>query len=64
MAVDDGAAERPAGPVTCSWCGAVEPSPPLGWTTQADERGTQWFCAACTRSNLRAVEAKLPTEWW
>ena len=29
-----------------------------------DERGMHHVCAACTRANVRSIEAKLPEEWW
>jgi hypothetical protein len=38
--------------------------PPVTWTMQTGERGVEWMCEACTRSNLRSVEGRLPTEWW
>jgi len=50
--------------VSCSWCGRIADEPPMTWTRQSTARGTEWMCEDCTRTNLRAVEAKLPDEWW
>ena len=50
--------------VSCAWCGRSAEAPPLTWTLQTTDRGSEWLCEECTRVNLRAVEAKLPTEWW
>lgn len=52
-------------PACCAWCGRTEPDgPPLGWSVQASERGVQTLCEACTRVNVRSIEAKLDSEWW
>lgn len=57
-----------AGParVSCAWCGTVAPpgGPPLAWTTSVERGATRWFCAACSREHLRAIEGKLDSEWW
>lgn len=37
---------------------------PIGWSWAPTERGTEWMCPACTRDNVRSIEAKLPEEWW
>ena len=54
--------------VLCSRCGAVPDDPdaevPAGWSFQTGRRGTEWLCLRCTRDNVRAIEAKLPEEWW
>jgi hypothetical protein len=31
---------------------------------QTSERGVQTLCEACTRVNVRSIEAKLDAEWW
>jgi hypothetical protein len=53
---------------TCSRCGATadgDPdSLPAGWSLVSDERGVGSLCAECTRTNIRAIEGKLPEEWW
>lgn len=37
---------------------------PDGWSLFADKRGVGLLCLECTRNNIRAIEAKLPEEWW
>jgi hypothetical protein len=37
---------------------------PEGWSLDIGDRGVQYLCGACTRENVRSIEAKLPTEWW
>lgn len=52
---------------TCTWCGAVATEgTPLGWTLQTSERGRglEHLCDACSRTNLRSIEARLDPEWW
>lgn len=51
-------------PVACAVCGRTEPSPPLDWTSQVDERGSRWICVGCTRANVRAIEGRLDAMWW
>lgn len=60
---DPQAAARRA-PIACAWCGAMAEQPPVTWTMQTGERGVEWMCQECTRANLRALEGRLPTEWW
>jgi hypothetical protein len=55
-------------PVACSYCGAMEEAAegglPPGWSLATAERGLERLCVACTRTNIRAIEGKLPEEWW
>ena len=52
----------------CARCGATAPAPggglPEGWSMATSERGLQYLCAACTRENVRSIEARLDEEWW
>lgn len=52
----------------CARCGATAPAPggglPEGWSMGTSERGQQYLCAACTRENVRSIEARLDEEWW
>jgi hypothetical protein len=50
--------------ISCAWCGRSADDPPLTWTLQTGDRGVEWLCEQCTRSNVRSVEARLPAEWW
>jgi hypothetical protein len=37
----------------------------LSWVCDRRPDGrSSWLCADCARYNLRAIEAKLPDEWW
>lgn len=37
----------------------------MTWSTEFDAgTGTLHYCDRCSRDNLRAVEAKLPHDWW
>jgi hypothetical protein len=53
-------------PVTCDFCGVVDEAaqPPLTWTAAVENGRTRYFCATCSRENLRAIESKLDSEWW
>ena len=52
-------------PVACGVCGeTVEEPPPLTWSTSHGPLGTTWYCGACTRTHLRAMEAQLDQEHW
>lgn len=54
-----------SGPVHCVRCGRSAEQLPLTWMTETDpHRGPVVHCDRCVRDNLRAVEAKLPHEWW
>jgi hypothetical protein len=52
----------------CARCGALGAAPPdglpEGWSLASSERGVDRLCAACTRENVRSIEAKLDEEWW
>ena len=53
---------------TCARCGAIGDGEadglPAGWSLASDERGVGKLCDTCTRTNIRAIEGKLPEEWW
>lgn len=66
-----GAVPEAAGPTVtraCSHCGITAEAPegglPLGWSFAVEERGTLYQCQACIRGNIRAIEGKLPQEYW
>ena len=51
--------------VACSVCGATAgDGPPPTWASARGPRGTTWTCERCTRTHLRAMEAKLDEEHW
>lgn len=64
-------AKRPAEPTisrACGHCGSSATCPegglPPGWSFQVDGRRAEYLCVACARHNIRAIEGKLPEEWW
>lgn len=51
----------------CDFCGQSAPEgelPPLTWTSAVEDGQTRWFCEACSRRHLRAMESKLDSRWW
>jgi DNA-directed RNA polymerase subunit RPC12/RpoP len=52
----------------CSRCGTVAEAPddgaPEGWSFAVENRRMTYQCPDCTRANIRAIEGKLPEEWW
>ena len=52
----------------CSRCGKAETAPedgvPPGWSFGFDNGRVTYTCVDCTRANIRAIEGKLPEEWW
>ena len=53
---------------TCVRCGTVAEASddglPENWSLGFGERGVEHVCGRCTRENIRAIEGKLPEEWW
>lgn len=52
--------------VTCDFCGRVETDDAraLTWTTSVENGRRRAYCDECSRSNLRAMEGKLDSEFW
>ena len=52
----------------CARCGLAGEGPddgmPEGWSLDVDGGRVSYLCGECTRANVRAIEAKLPQEWW
>ncbi len=52
----------------CSRCGTVADGPddamPDGWSFAVEAREMTFQCPDCVRANIRAIEGKLPEEWW
>lgn len=61
---------KPKAPTSrvCSLCGRSRPcapgGTPPGWTMQMTGRGVEYLCVDCARANIRAIEGKLPEEYW
>ncbi|WP_314218750.1 hypothetical protein [Streptomyces zaehneri] len=52
-------------PLVCARCGAgAEEPPPVTWTCSVENGVRHYFCEACARENLRAIEGRLDSEWW
>jgi len=50
---------------TCDFCGTtVVADAPLTWATAVERGRTKRFCEQCSREHLRAMEAKLDSEFW
>jgi hypothetical protein len=53
---------------TCSRCGTQERCAdgglPAGWSMEVADKRVTYMCPTCARANLRAIEAKLPEEYW
>ena len=53
----------------CGRCGTAGTAPeggaPAGWSFEVDEAGrTVYLCTSCVRANIRAIEGRLPEEYW
>lgn len=53
---------------TCNQCGtqaeAADDGLPEGWSFTVEGERVDYQCMPCIRLNIRAIEGKLPTEWW
>lgn len=51
---------------TCDFCGRQEPdqAKTLTWTVAVENGRRRAFCEECSRTNLRAMESKLDSEYW
>jgi hypothetical protein len=53
---------------SCSRCGVSAEGPenggPEGWSFGVEGGRMTWTCGPCIRRNIRAIEGKLPEEWW
>ncbi|MFI8217371.1 hypothetical protein [Streptomyces sp. NPDC085932] len=39
-------------------------APPPTWTFSVEHGASHYFCAACSRENLRSIEGRLDSDWW
>jgi hypothetical protein len=49
---------------TCSSCGEVGDAAADGWSFAVEGKRRTYTCNECARANIRAIEGKLPEEWW
>ncbi|WP_189705505.1 hypothetical protein [Streptomyces anandii] len=59
---DDSTRQRP--PAVCARCGNRAEGPPPTWTCSVENGVRRYFCDACSRENLRAIEGRLDSAWW
>ncbi|MEV5147871.1 hypothetical protein [Streptomyces sp. NPDC052727] len=51
--------------LVCARCGTPADGPqPATWTCSVENGVRQYFCDACSRENLRAIEGRLDSAWW
>lgn len=54
--------------VVCDLCGATPADDPetvpITWVTSIENGRDRVYCEYCAREHLRAIEAKLDSEWW
>ncbi len=49
----------------CARCGTpADGPPPATWTCSVENGVREYFCDACSRENLRAIEGRLDSAWW
>ncbi|NEB05713.1 hypothetical protein [Streptomyces sp. SID13726] len=59
----DGSAAEPD-TLVCARCGTRAEGPQPTWTCSLENGDRQYFCDACSRENLRAIEGRLDSAWW
>ncbi|MFF1377291.1 hypothetical protein [Streptomyces sp. NPDC058308] len=52
------------GNLVCCRCGAVAEGMPPTWTCSVENGARRYFCDACARENIRAIEGRLDSAWW
>ncbi|MCX5131005.1 hypothetical protein ACIRRT_19460 [Streptomyces sp. NPDC102256] len=50
--------------IVCARCGTRADGPRPTWTCSVENGTRHYFCDACSRSNLRAIEGRLDSAWW
>ncbi|MFG2312602.1 hypothetical protein ACGFS9_28605 [Streptomyces sp. NPDC048566] len=52
------------GRIVCARCGTSAEGPRPTWTCSVENGARRYFCDECSRSNLRAIEGRLDSDWW
>ncbi|SEE44614.1 hypothetical protein SAMN05216489_06646 [Streptomyces sp. 3213] len=55
---------EPQQPLVCARCGTRSEGPQPTWTCSVENGTRHYFCDACARENLRAIEGRLDSDWW
>ncbi|MGW3668230.1 hypothetical protein [Streptomyces sp. NPDC005141] len=50
--------------IVCARCGTTADGPQPTWTCSVENGTRCYFCDNCARSNLRAIEGRLDSDWW
>ncbi|WP_119291495.1 hypothetical protein [Streptomyces sp. YIM 130001] len=50
--------------VVCSRCGISSEEQRPTWTCSVENGTRHYFCDACARANIRAIEGRLDSSWW
>ncbi|MCX5142779.1 MULTISPECIES: hypothetical protein [unclassified Streptomyces] len=58
--------EAGTGGVVCALCGtrAASDSAPPTWLCSVENGSRRYFCDACARTHIRAIEGRLDSAWW
>ncbi|MEU6254904.1 hypothetical protein [Streptomyces sp. NPDC047043] len=61
---DEGGSRAEPESLVCARCGTRAEGPQPTWTFSVEKGIRQYFCDACSRENLRAIEGRLDSAWW
>ncbi|MGC0375001.1 hypothetical protein [Streptomyces sp. SAI-229] len=61
---DDGGSAAEPEPLVCARCGTRAEGPRPTWTFSVEGGARRYYCEACSRDNLRAIEGRLDARWW
>ncbi|MEU6146385.1 hypothetical protein ABZ848_39335 [Streptomyces sp. NPDC047081] len=61
---DDGGSPAEPQPLVCARCGTRAEGPQPTWICSVENGVRHYFCDACSRENLRAIEGRLDSAWW
>lgn len=50
--------------VVCARCGTRAQGTPLTWSYSVEDGVGRYVCEGCAREHIRAIEARLDSDWW
>ncbi|NLU67262.1 hypothetical protein [Streptomyces sp. HNM0574] len=50
--------------ITCAACGRTADGNPVTWVCSVENGERRYFCDACSRLHIRAIEGRLDSSWW